>query len=291
MFSVVITHFNRPDSLLRCLYAIDVSSRLVDEIIVVDNGSCERNFNEAEKAVRNVTKAKFISHPVGNANAARNAGFKLASSKWICFCDDDDYFSEDKFSVLAKIITANPNVQVVYNALKVEWFGTSFGYVTNPSAPSIKMNYRDFVFNRLGSTSGLTIEKDLLQSVGGFDERLNSLQDYELYIRLALNEASLWLTNRPLTFYYKGLSSGQVSSGVDRLKESLIYIEKKHSFLVSSDVADIYSAWKERLIFQKEVDSGIKLHKIFTYRRVGLRYKLVCYGRRSLMRVVRCFIQ
>ena len=292
MFTIVVTHYNRSSFLLTAIKSFPLESSFLDEVIIVDNGSGENELSKVREMITKFPKTRLILHPRGNANAARNTGFMSSNSEWICFCDDDDYFREDKLSYLFQKINSKKNIDIIYNAVFVSFFGSKLGYKTKPNVTSPGMDPTEFIVNRLGSTSGLTIRKDVLSNVGGFDERLHSLQDFELYLRLALHGSRILVLDEPLTIYFKGLSDCQVSSGLTRLNESLFYIEEKHSKFFSSIEKDAYLLflkWKERLNFQKGIESGRWLAAFKESNGVGLKYKLVCILRYIVLRAASCF--
>lgn len=259
MFSVVIPHFNRLQSLQQTVSSIPIHRNDICEVIVVDNGSDEAVLNNLRSIYALVDKVHIIECPLGNANTARNTGVNAATGDWIVFCDDDDYFTAEKFDCLAETINSNLKLDVVYNALRISFFGTKYGYITKPKACSGSMLFQNMLINKLGSTSGLTIKKDTLVKVGGFDQSLESLQDYDLYIRLALNSCNLSVIRYPLTVYYKGLSTNQISSGVDRLSASLSYILKKYELnfrrLSQSERLE-FENWAARLYASKALEAG-----------------------------------
>jgi glycosyltransferase involved in cell wall biosynthesis len=292
MFTIVVTHFNRSSFLLKAIKSFPLESSLLDEVIIVDNGSGENELSKIREMIKKFPKTRLILHPSGNANAARNIGFMSSNSEWICFCDDDDYFCKDKLSYLFQKINSKKNIDIIYNAVFVSFFGSKLGYKTKPKVTSTRMDPAEFIVNRLGSTSGMTIKKDALSDVGGFDEHLNSLQDYELYLRLALHGSQILVLDEALTIYFKGLSDSQVSSGLTRLNESFLYIEEKHSKLFSSIDKDAYLLfieWKKRLNFQKGIESGRWLEAVKESNAVGLRYKLICILRYIVLRAASWF--
>ena len=66
---------------------------------------------------------------------------------------------------------------------------------------------------------------DLVREVGGFDEALSNLADYDLWIRLGL-AASLAVVDRPLVGYR--VHNSGMAHNVRRAEQELGYVEAKY---------------------------------------------------------------
>lgn len=259
MFSVVIPHLNRPEDLMRAIRSIDIQSKLIIDLIVVDNGSDERVLDELAMNLPKHRKLKLINLPYGNANTARNIGIDKAKGQWIVFCDDDDWFEPNKFQVLHDVINSEKHCDLIYNQMYISLDKTGLKYISKISVPEGQMDIKNHLTNTLGGTSGLTIKKEVLCEIGKFDEKLASLQDHELYLRLASAQKKLTIVKVPLTNYAKGLSRGQVSQSAKKLKQSLTYINTKYaqSFSKLNDnFLKKKQNWEERLFITKNIESG-----------------------------------
>lgn len=85
--TVVVPTRERPESLARCLTALDAQTVDSIEVIVVDDG---RPGNEAvERAVGRSSARRLLRSPRPGAAAARNAGAAAARAPLVLFTDDD----------------------------------------------------------------------------------------------------------------------------------------------------------------------------------------------------------
>lgn len=95
--SVIIITKNRSRLLKRCINSIYNSSKLPDEIIIIDNNStdntkliCTELKNKYKKKYKkNYTIIKYIFNKKGGISESRNLGLKLGKKKIIAFTDDD----------------------------------------------------------------------------------------------------------------------------------------------------------------------------------------------------------
>lgn len=90
--SVVIPVYNAEEHLEQCLDSV-VNQTLDDiEIICVDDGSTDGSAAILKKYQRTTEKVKVIHQENAGAGAARNAGLRKATGKYISFLDADDFF-------------------------------------------------------------------------------------------------------------------------------------------------------------------------------------------------------
>lgn len=63
------------------------------EVIVVDDGSTDETYREAEKALGG--QGKLVRQAHRGVSAARNTGLELATGELVVFLDSDDYLVPD----------------------------------------------------------------------------------------------------------------------------------------------------------------------------------------------------
>mgnify|MGYP002516567543 CR=1 FL=1 len=93
--SVILPVYNREDTILRALDSVLMQTYRNMEVIVIDDGSDD----STAEIVRNCqdSRVRLVRLPVnGGANAARNAGIRLAEGTYIAFQDSDDEWLADK---------------------------------------------------------------------------------------------------------------------------------------------------------------------------------------------------
>ncbi|WP_157960794.1 glycosyltransferase family 2 protein [Nubsella zeaxanthinifaciens] len=107
-FSIIITTYNRINSLKEALKRIELQTFQSFEVIIVDDCSNDGTKDWVEK---HMLEASYDIHFLQTSNNSggpakpRNLGLKKAIGKWICFCDSDDYFYENHLSNYYQFIT------------------------------------------------------------------------------------------------------------------------------------------------------------------------------------------
>lgn len=185
--SVIIPTYNRPRQLEQAFASVCNQTQKPDEIIIIDDASDSQTNHLMQNFFCDGINIKTQRSDVSKgACYSRNRGAHLAQGDIIMFLDDDDTWETKKIESQLNVFAQNPDVGLVYSGRLVvsDSNRDKVLYKIHPKAqgnlyPSIFYN------NFIGTTSSSAIKKSLFDRVGGFDEQLPALQDYDLWIRLS----------------------------------------------------------------------------------------------------------
>lgn len=110
LFSVIIPHYNTPNSLKRLIQSIPQNENI--QLIVVDDKSQE-DVTEIENMV--ILRGGIFLHNTTDCKGAgicRNLGLAKAVGKWLIFADADDYFLNNAFHTFMKY--ADSDADIIY---------------------------------------------------------------------------------------------------------------------------------------------------------------------------------
>ena len=96
MVSIVIPYYNASAYIEQCIGSVLCQSYKDWEIILVNDGSEEKEFAVIERLCNQDSRIRCISLPHCGSGAARNIGIKEASGRYIAFLDADDFWINDK---------------------------------------------------------------------------------------------------------------------------------------------------------------------------------------------------
>lgn len=184
-FTVVIPTHNRSALLQEAIQSVLGQTFETFELIVVDDHSSD----DTSEVVRSIqdNRIKYIVNNRSKGGAgARNSGIFQAKGIWVAFLDDDDVWLPNKLeSDYKKIQQVDYSVGLVYSGSEAYDFTKMRGSPT--LVPTIEgWVQKDLLYkNYVGTFSRVAIRTDLLKSIGGLDERFVSLQDRELFVRIA----------------------------------------------------------------------------------------------------------
>jgi len=185
LISVVIPTRNRWPLLRQTLAGVLRQEEVELEVVVVDDGS--EDGTSARLAEIGDPRVRVHRHEQGSGVArARNAGIELARGKWLAFLDDDDLWSPRKLRVQLDTALAGGGDWVLGAAVVVDENRRVVGM--EPPQPVEDIPRLLLTFNAVpGGCSGVMARTDLVRQVGGFDEEMRIMADWDLWIRLSAN--------------------------------------------------------------------------------------------------------
>jgi glycosyltransferase involved in cell wall biosynthesis len=154
------------------------------EVVVVDDGSVDET--PARLAEVKDPRLRVLRHDSSRGvAAARNGALATARGDWIAFLDDDDLWAPTK---LRKQLTAavEANAAWAFSGAIVldERLSVLEVYEAPPPAELADMM---LAYNAVpAGASNVVARADAIREVGGYDETLSQLADWDLWIRLAL---------------------------------------------------------------------------------------------------------
>lgn len=184
--SVVIPTYNRAHVIRRSLYSVLSQTYENIEVIVVDDASTD---NTAE-VVASFQDARVIFLRQASrtgAAAARNIGIQTASGDYLAFQDSDDEWLCEKLEKQMSVMQrAADTVGVVFSGF-LRFENKSAVYL--PLGSATETNGRilgALLRGNFVTTQAVLVKKACLDKIGLFDESFPRLQDWELFIRLAV---------------------------------------------------------------------------------------------------------
>jgi glycosyltransferase involved in cell wall biosynthesis len=161
------------------LHQVDVDV----EVIVVDDGSRDGTQDGLAQIADERLKVLRLPRSRGGAHA-RNAGIKEARGSWVAFLDDDDVWSPSKLRLQLEMAQAVQAGFVYARAMYVREPGVVLRPTMLPSPGSLAT--RLLAANVIpAGASNVIARTRLVRGQGGFDERLDHLTDWDMWIRLS----------------------------------------------------------------------------------------------------------
>ena len=187
--SVVIPVHNGGENLRLCLEALAQSTRLADEIIVVDDASTDGSANLAHRFGASVIR---LPGPPRGAAMPRNRGAAIASGTVLVFLDADVSVHPDTLAVLEETLSQHDDVAGLFGS-----------YDDHPLAQGLATQYKNLLHHYVhqhGRREASTfwtgcgaIRREIFETIGGFDESFRVIEDIELGTRLRRAGYRIWL--------------------------------------------------------------------------------------------------
>ncbi len=181
--SVIIPTYNRAAMVVEAVESV-LAQEMVDfELIVIDDGSSD---DTQEKLRVYNSRLSYYRQKNAGVGAARNRGLEFSKAPLVSFLDSDDLWLPKKLSTQHQYMLDHPEVWICQTE-EIWWRN---GRRVNPKKHHQKVSGN--IFQRsldlcLVSPSAVMLRRELLEKVGYFDEELPVAEDYDLWLRVAVD--------------------------------------------------------------------------------------------------------
>lgn len=185
LVTVVIPNYNYAHYLGESVDSVLEQTYPDIEIIVVDDGSQDGSPKVLE-SYRDKIRAVFQRNQ--GVSAARNNGAAAGKGEYIAFLDADDVWLPGKIERQVARFAADQTLGLVHVGVdEMDADGNSLLHRLEGSdgdaVDDLLMLGRKGI---LGGGSGLMVPRTIFDSIGGFDTRLSTSADYDLFVQVAL---------------------------------------------------------------------------------------------------------
>jgi glycosyltransferase involved in cell wall biosynthesis len=196
LVSVIMPVYNREDTIKYAVDSVLEQSYKNIELIIIDDGSEEgsREILENIKDSRITILHNNIRKGVSNA---RNLGLKTAKGKYIAYLDSDNQWDSRYVAAMVGAFIKLPDAEVLYSGQLLFKGQQKYPFaVRYGSFNRSLLNNRNYI-----DINSLCHTYDLYKRLGGFDESLVRLVDYDLIMRMA-EKAQMYSVPVLLSHYY-----------------------------------------------------------------------------------------
>lgn len=178
-FSVIISTYNRADSIIRCLESLVKQnfSKEDYEVIILNNNSSDNTEDAVEKFIagNSDTSIRYYFVPRAGQVYARQIGILASRNEILSFTDDDAILMPDWLKEIANVFELNKKAVGVAGKIEILWDETPPDWIREYEVQLGKLDYGDEIIYRTGlymNAGNLSIKKDVLIEVGGFNPEM-----------------------------------------------------------------------------------------------------------------------
>ncbi|HJR59552.1 MAG TPA: glycosyltransferase family A protein [Vicinamibacterales bacterium] len=233
LVTTIIPTYNRGPLVCEAIESVLGQTYRHVEIVVVDDGSTDDTEARLRKFGGSV---RVIVQNNAGPSAARNRGIEAARGTIVAFLDSDDLWQPTKLERQVRLLqSVGEAVPCCLCNASVERpdgrAATTFQYagLHPPVREGVWENVTELLATQfLMFTQMVAIRRTVLERIGGFDERLWVLEDYDLALRLSL-EGPWAYVSEPLAVYREkspGSLAAQGHSDELRLLEHAIRVRQ-----------------------------------------------------------------
>ncbi|MBE5942921.1 MAG: glycosyltransferase [Lachnospiraceae bacterium] len=219
--SIIVPVHNATTTLERCLDSIIGQSYQNVECILIENGSTDDSLVRCNFYAEKYACIKVAVSEEG-VSKARNLGLSLATGDVIGFCDADDFYETEAFSIIVDCFTKNPHIVGVISAFNIgneneagiqrEYNGINKKCVYAQEAMILTLADD----NVMGSVWNRFYRSDVAKKIQ-FDTRLSYCEDTHYNIKLLSSIENAKLAYIPKPLYCYMMNRDSVTHQLDRL--------------------------------------------------------------------------
>ena len=182
--SVVIPTYNHARFLGQAIDSVLAQTLSPSEVIVVDDGSTD---NTAAELVHYANRIRLVRQQNQGVSAARNNGAEIATGDLLAFLDADDIWLPRKMERQVERFATESELGLVHCGTEdIDHTGKPLNRHLDGLDGWVAMEM--LLFRRaviLGGGSGIVIPRAVFKEVRGFDRKLSTSADWDLYYRIA----------------------------------------------------------------------------------------------------------
>lgn len=185
---MVIPVYNRANIVSETLQSLADQTLQVFDIVLVDNNSSDNTLDvlqawgtEHSDQRRRVT---VLSEPKRGACAARNTGLQAVRTPWVMFFDSDDVMFPSHLADFEAVARRKPNADLITRAVYRQ--KSDGKYILKQHCKGDRNALFTHIFHSTLATQRFIAKTELVKAVGGWDNKVWGWNDYELGIRLLL---------------------------------------------------------------------------------------------------------
>jgi len=256
--SVIIPAYNAEKTIWRALKSIENQTLLPNEVIVVDDCSSDRTneiIREYMKESRLVIRHEIQSTNSGAASA-RNAGWNIASEKYVAFLDADDMWHPKKLEIQFSAMENSDDCSMSCHYRNVT-DSEVWSDVQLDSSHQRLFTFRDFLIRNRCATPSVMVKREISSR---FHPGKRYAEDYLLWLQISAVYGPVLFIDLPLVHCSNPIYGGPGLSGNLRQMhkgESSALLQLKKEGHISLFAYVRYAIWWNSKYIFRQLDNRL----------------------------------
>ena len=250
--SVILPTCNRPGDLHNALLSLSKQTFTEFEVLIINDGDGDftQHINLSGDALGKLRLHLLRTSGFQGPAAARNTGLQAATGDIIFYLDDDDIFLPEHLQTHMQQYTTDKDKNVLYTNANRGIVGKDAAGNANVS---LTLQYaKDFDADALLVSNYIPIlclshRAKCLEKTGLFEPSLGCLEDWDLFIRLALHYDFSHIPEITAIYFEKGLGSSVQERNRNNFIDTLVRVYQRADQFLEHDQGRVGRLWTIRL--------------------------------------------
>lgn len=242
LVSIIIRTCQRPYILERALNSIREQTYKNIQVVVVEDGE-----NKSERYIKekfpDLNMLYYATGKKCGRSHAGNVALKLSEGELLNFLDDDDMLFQKHVEILVNALTRASNMAAYSIAEERQIIQKNDEYRVKRKMIRYRQPYNRlllYTFNYIPIQS-IMFRKSLYEEYGGFDEKLDNLEDWDLWVRYS-QKTEFTFVNELTSCYHVPYASRARKNRSNGLRDYLTPVMQNfESYHVDLDIRNVYN--------------------------------------------------
>ncbi len=178
---------NRSDFISKAIESVKKQSFTNWELIIIDDVSSDNTSSIVQDYSSKDGRIKYYKNSTSQGiSKNRNLGLSVALGKYIAVLDsDDEWIDKNKLQKQLDFLEKNPDYVLIGSDIKIVDERGNFIKNTNFETEDINIRNKILISNQIPHST-VVYKKDLAEKIGGYDEKLSCVEDFDLFLRLGI---------------------------------------------------------------------------------------------------------
>lgn len=227
LVSIILPTYNRENTLDKAINSVINQTHERWELIIVDDASIDDTANLVRRFADKDNRIIYIQEQENRgANYCRNIGAKISKGDYIAFLDSDNYWETEKLEVQLKALKDSEEKvafvfcdEIINNGINKYFF---------PDREHLKYEVgKALLIANIVDTNTALVKRKYFEEVGGFDENMPRLQDWEFFFRI-VNVYGYKAIYIPKCLNKNVIQNNSISRDNRKYVDAIFYLLKKY---------------------------------------------------------------
>lgn len=225
LISLIVPTYNSAHLITTTLNSIWQSTNQNYEVLIIDDGSTD-NTKDIVTPYLSDNRFKYVFQVNKGLAGARNTGIEHAKGEYLVFLDSDDVILPEKLVVQSKYLDTHSDVDVAFS--DSQWFvEDDLNHTLPVTFPKYEGDVLPYLlFGNFMHVNAVMVRTEKVREVGGFDINFRELEDWDLWMRLAINGSKFGYT--PGILSKVRIRKGSMTSDQMRMNKAMVRVLEKN---------------------------------------------------------------